>query len=88
MLNIQAGTKANTPTPLLGGKWRPTGSDFFKYSDKEAKQGDEGMYEQYWDCDHCQERYPHAHPEWRPIEVESGDEMLWLCGECAKEINK
>ena len=46
------------------------------------------MYNQYWDCDHCQERYPHEHPEWRPIEVESGDEMLWLCGECAKEINK
>ncbi len=27
--------------------------------------------DQYWDCDHCQERYPYGTGRWDPIEVES-----------------
>ena len=45
--------------------------------------------DQFWDCDHCQERYPYTESLiWRPIEVEiePEGEVEWLCGDCAVAV--
>jgi hypothetical protein len=44
--------------------------------------------QQYWDCDICDERYPHnggsqKHGDHSPIKRETANgEVLWLCGGC------
>ena len=47
--------------------------------------------DQFWDCDHCQERYPYMTEGarmWRPIEVEiePEGEVEWRCGACAVAV--
>jgi hypothetical protein len=39
----------------------------------------------YWDCDHCEERYPYEHEGYTPYKADIKGECLWLCHGCMNE---